>query len=125
MVNRVLQAHFRPEFLNRLDEIVIFHPLTREDLAFIVDIQLQRVKRMLAERRYNLEVSEDAKNYLAEIGYDPDYGARPLKRAIQRELQDPLAMRLLAGDFRPGETIGVERGEQGLEFIPILEGEVL
>jgi ATP-dependent Clp protease ATP-binding subunit ClpB len=124
MVNRVLQAHFRPEFLNRLDEIVIFHPLTREDLAFIVDIQLQRVKRMLAERRNNLEVSEDAKNYLAEIGYDPDYGARPLKRAIQRELQDPLAMRLLAGDFRPGETIGVERGEQGLEFIPILNGEV-
>ena len=125
MVNRILQAHFRPEFINRLDEIIIFHPLTREDLASIVDIQLQRVKRMLAERGYNLDVSKDAKDYLAEIGYDPDYGARPLKRAIQRELQDPLAMRLLAGDFRPGETIGVEKGEQGLEFIPIVEGEVL
>jgi ATP-dependent Clp protease ATP-binding subunit ClpB len=125
MVNRILQAHFRPEFLNRLDEIVIFHPLTREDLASIVDIQLQLVKRMLTERGYNLDVSKDAKAYLAEIGYDPDYGARPLKRAIQREMQDPLAMRLLAGDFRPGETIGVEKGGQGLEFIPIVEGEVL
>jgi ATP-dependent Clp protease ATP-binding subunit ClpB len=115
-VTRVLQAHFRPEFLNRIDEIVVFHSLRREDLARIVDIQLKRVAARLAERGFNLEVSQAAREYLAETGYDPDFGARPLKRAIQRELQDPLALEVLAGAFHEGDTIRVERGPEGLVF---------
>jgi ATP-dependent Clp protease ATP-binding subunit ClpB len=124
-LNRVLQAHFRPEFLNRIDEIVVFHPLTREDLAQIVQIQLKRVEALLQARGYKLEISPEARDYLAETGYDPDFGARPLKRAIQREMQDPLALHLLSGDFHPGETIRVEKGEGGLTFTPVVEGEVL
>jgi ATP-dependent Clp protease ATP-binding subunit ClpB len=125
MINRVLQAHFRPEFLNRVDEIVIFHPLTRQHIAEIVDIQLRRVRDLLAERGYTLEVSEAAREFLAEVGYDPDFGARPLKRAIQRELQDPLALRILSGEFHEGDLIRVDRGEDGLEFSRVLQGEVV
>jgi ATP-dependent Clp protease ATP-binding subunit ClpB len=124
-VNQVLQAHFRPEFLNRIDEIVIFHALTREHLAEIVDIQLRQVSQRLAERGYALEVSEAAREYLADVGYDPDYGARPLKRAIQRELQDPLALRILSGDFQEGDLIRVDRGDEGLEFTQVLQPEVV
>ncbi|MBN1668076.1 MAG: AAA family ATPase, partial [Anaerolineales bacterium] len=113
---RVLQAHFRPEFLNRIDEIVIFHPLTRQHLAAIVDIQLRRVSRLLAEKGHLLEISEAARQFLAEAGYDPDFGARPLKRTIQRALQDPLALKLLSGEFQEGETIHVDRDENGLTF---------
>ena len=116
MITRTLQAHFRPEFLNRIDEIIIFHPLTREDLVQIVDIQLRRVSAMLAAQGHLLDVSQEARTYLAEIGYDADYGARPLKRVIQRELQDPLAIKILDGDFREGDTILVERGKDGLEL---------
>jgi ATP-dependent Clp protease ATP-binding subunit ClpB len=111
--------------LNRIDEIVIFHPLTREHLAEIVDIQLGRVAKLLAERGFTLEVSEAAREYLAEVGYDPDFGARPLKRAIQRELQDALALKLLSGEFHEGEIIRVERGEEGLTFTPVLPAEVI
>ncbi|MFL7870979.1 MAG: AAA family ATPase, partial [Anaerolineales bacterium] len=124
----VLGGHFRPEFLNRLDEIVVFHPLRKEHLAGIVDIQLQRVSRLLAEKGYHLEVTEAAREYLAEVGYDPDFGARPLKRTIQRELQDPLALKILSGEFHEGETIKVERGKEGLTFtvdVPVIEGEVV
>jgi ATP-dependent Clp protease ATP-binding subunit ClpB len=121
----VLQQHFRPEFLNRIDEIVVFHPLTREHLAEIVSIQLRRVAQLLAERGYTLEVSEAAREYLAEVGYDPDFGARPLKRAIQRELQDPLAMKILSGDLHEGETIRVDRAEEGLSFTPVVQAEVI
>jgi ATP-dependent Clp protease ATP-binding subunit ClpB len=127
-ITRVLQAHFRPEFLNRIDEIVLFHPLTRQHLAEIVDIQVRRVAELLASRGYTLEVTEAAREYLAEVGYDPDFGARPLKRAIQRELQDPLALRILSGEFREGDTIRVDRGPEGLTFtaaIPVVEGEVI
>jgi len=127
-ITRILQAHFRPEFLNRIDEIVVFHPLTRQHLSQIVDIQLRRVANLLAEKGYRLEVSEAAREYLAEVGYDPDFGARPLKRAIQRELQDPLALKILAGEFREGDTIQVERGETGLilsQAVPVVEGEVV
>ncbi|MGB7873284.1 MAG: AAA family ATPase, partial [Anaerolineales bacterium] len=123
---RVLQGHFRPEFLNRLDEIVVFHPLRKEHLAGIIDIQLQRVNKLLADKGYHLEVIEAAREYLAEVGYDPDFGARPLKRTIQRELQDPLALKILSGEFHEGETIKVERGEEGLTFTadePVIEGE--
>jgi len=112
----LLQASFKPEFLNRIDEIVLFHPLTRAQLADIVNIQVRRVARLLKERGYTLEVGPVAREYLAEVGYDPDYGARPLKRAIQRELADPLAMDILSGKFHEGDTIEVERGEAGLEF---------
>jgi len=127
-INQVLQNHFRPEFLNRIDEIVVFHPLGREHLAEIVEIQLRRVKKLLADRGYNLQVSAEAREYLAEAGYDPTFGARPLKRAIQRELQDPLALRILAGEFSEGDTILVERGPEGLTFtadVPVVEGEVV
>ena len=125
---RVLQGHFRPEFLNRIDEIVVFHPLRKEHLAGIVDIQLRRVSRLLAEKGYHLEVSVAAREYLAEVGYDPDFGARPLKRTIQRELQDPLALKILSGEFHEGETVRVDRGEGGLTFtadVPVVEGEVV
>ncbi|MFN2196506.1 MAG: ATP-dependent chaperone ClpB [Anaerolineales bacterium] len=115
-VNRVLQAQFRPEFLNRIDEIVVFHHLTREHLAEIVSIQLRRISALLNERGFRLEVSEAAREYLAEVGYDPDFGARPLKRAIQRELQDPLAMEILSGTFQPDDVIHVDRGPDGLVF---------
>ncbi len=115
-VTQVLQAHFRPEFLNRIDEIVIFHALGREHLAGIVDIQLRRVSALLADKGYKMEVTEAAREYLADVGYDPDFGARPLKRTIQRELQDPLALKILAGEFQEGDTIHVERGPEGLTF---------
>ncbi|HEY9076838.1 MAG TPA: ATP-dependent chaperone ClpB [Anaerolineaceae bacterium] len=125
MLNQVLQQHFRPEFLNRIDEIVVFHPLTQEHLAKIVDIQLERVKSLLAARGIKLSITANAREYLAHEGYDPAFGARPLKRAIQRELQDPLAVALLSGEFRPNETIAVDLGNQGLTFTPVIEGEIV
>ena len=127
-INSVLQNHFRPEFLNRIDEVVVFHPLRKEHLAEIVEIQLRRVRQLLAERGYRLEVSDAAKAYIAEEGYDPTFGARPLKRAIQRELQDPLALKILAGEFEEGDTITVDRAPEGLTFsatVPVVEGEVV
>ena len=115
-ITRVLQGHFRPEFLNRIDEIVVFHPLCIEHLRHIVDIQLERVSQRLVDKGYQLDVSASARDYLAEIGYDPDFGARPLKRTIQRELQDPLALKLLSGEFSEGDTIVVEHKDGGLAF---------
>lgn len=123
-LNRILQSHFRPEFLNRIDEIIVFHPLAREHIKQIVDLQLKRLAKLLLEKGYTLEVDEAAKEYLAEVGYDPDFGARPLKRAIQRELQDPLALEVLAGKFHEGDIIKVTRGADGLEFYPVAVGEV-
>jgi ATP-dependent Clp protease ATP-binding subunit ClpB len=124
-INRVLQNHFRPEFLNRIDEIVVFHPLTRDQLTEVVDFQLKRVSKLLGDKGYYLDVSQAAKEYLAEEGYDPAFGARPLKRAIQRELQDPLALKILSGEFRDGDVIEVERGNRGLEFSTAVQGEVV
>jgi ATP-dependent Clp protease ATP-binding subunit ClpB len=124
-VTRVLQTTFRPEFLNRIDEIVVFHALKREQLAEIVTIQLRHLTALLKDRGFNLEVDESARLFLAEVGYDPDYGARPLKRAIQRELQDPLALRILSGDFHPGDTIRVAHGQSGLVFSTIVEGQAV
>jgi ATP-dependent Clp protease ATP-binding subunit ClpB len=115
-VTQVLQAHFRPEFLNRIDEIIIFHALSREDLAQVVEIQLRHVSALLAGRGYRLDISPEARTYLAEVGYNADYGARPLKRAIQHELQDPLAVKILAGEFKEGATINVKPGKEGLKF---------
>jgi ATP-dependent Clp protease ATP-binding subunit ClpB len=107
-INAVLQAHFRPEFLNRVDEIVVFNPLTRTDLAKIVDIQLRRVEELLEDRHLSLRVSDEARQALAEEGYNPDFGARPLKRTIQRQIQDPLALMILSGDFSEGDTVQID-----------------
>jgi len=104
----VLRDHFRPEFLNRVDEIIVFRPLSREQLTTIVDIQLDRLRRRLAERKLGLVLSDGARRLLAERGWDPAYGARPLKRTIQKLIQDPLAMRLLQGEFKDGDTVEVE-----------------
>jgi ATP-dependent Clp protease ATP-binding subunit ClpB len=125
VINRVLHAHFRPEFLNRIDEIVVFHPLDKEHLKEIVDIQLQRVEKLLQDRGFSLEVTLPARQYLADVGYDPDFGARPLKRAIQRELQDPLALEVLSGNMKVGDLIQVDVGKDGLTFTPVVEAEVL
>ncbi|MFM8320429.1 MAG: AAA family ATPase, partial [Chloroflexota bacterium] len=124
-INRVLQSHFRPEFLNRVDEIVVFRPLTRQDISQIVDIQLRRVGSLLSGRGFGLEVSEAAREFLGDVGFDPDFGARPLKRAIQRELQDPLALRILSGEFHEGDLIRVDRGADGLTFTPLVVSEAI
>jgi ATP-dependent Clp protease ATP-binding subunit ClpB len=115
-VVEILKNFFRPEFLNRVDEIVVFKPLTRENLGEIVGIQLQHVSNLLAERGLKLEISPAALTWLADVGYDPEFGARPLKRAIQREVQDPLALKLLSGEYSEGDTIKIDRGETGLSF---------
>jgi len=117
-VNDALRAHFRPEFLNRLDEIVLYHRLDRSELAKIVDIQLGYLVARLARRDLGLSLSDAAKAFLAENGWDPQFGARPLKRAIQRHLEDSLARRVLEGAFSPGEVIYVDRGVDGeLTFV--------
>jgi ATP-dependent Clp protease ATP-binding subunit ClpB len=117
-VDDALRSHFKPEFLNRIDETIVFHQLGREHFHRIVDIQLERVKRLLAERRITIELSDAAKDLLAEKGYDPHYGARPLKRVIQRLLQDPLALRILEGDFPEDSKVRVDAaaGGEALEF---------
>ncbi len=112
----ILKNFFRPEFLNRVDEIVVFKPLTRENLGEIVGIQLQHVSDLLADRGLRLEISPAAKAWLADIGYDPEFGARPLKRAIQREIQDPLAIKLLSGEFSEGDTIKIDQTNTSLSF---------
>lgn len=115
-VSRVLKQHFRPEFINRIDEIVVFHKLDKDMLEKIVKIQLERVNQFIAERGFKLVIEPEAVRYIAEAGYDPEFGARPLKRAIQRELQDPLAIKLLSGEYKPGSTIVASKGSDGLEF---------
>jgi ATP-dependent Clp protease ATP-binding subunit ClpB len=101
----IVRRHFRPEFLNRVDDIVIFHPLTKENIAQIVDIQLRYLDKVLEQRNLRLRLTDSAKKFLAQVGYDPVYGARPLKRAIQMYLQNPLAMEVLQGTVHEGETI--------------------
>jgi ATP-dependent Clp protease ATP-binding subunit ClpB len=101
----VVRGHFRPEFLNRVDEIILFHRLRREDMGEIVDIQLRRLNRLLEDRKIGLSLDSKARQWLAEKGYDPTYGARPLKRVIQKWVQDPLAQMLLAGELPDGSTI--------------------
>jgi ATP-dependent Clp protease ATP-binding subunit ClpB len=117
----VLDQQFRPEFLNRLDEIIIFHSLTREHIGRIVDIQLKRLQHLLAERQVTLELTPEAKLLISDKGYDPVYGARPLKRAIQRYLQDPLAVALLDGQISNGDHVVVEEVDGELHFNPVSE----
>ena len=113
-VMEIVRGHFRPEFLNRLDEIVLFHRLGQSEMAPIVDIQVARVARLLAERKIGITLSEAARAWLGRVGYDPVYGARPLKRAVQRYLQDPLADLILSGGVRDGQTVRAEEGEGAL-----------
>jgi ATP-dependent Clp protease ATP-binding subunit ClpB len=116
LVMAALRQHFRPEFLNRIDEIVIFHGLTKDHLKQIVEIQTRRLRQLLEDRHLGIELTDAAKQLLAEEGYDPTYGARPLKRVIQRQVQDPLALRLLQGDFREGDRVRVDAVNGHLTF---------
>ena len=111
-----LRDHFRPEFLNRIDEIVVFDALGKEQLADIAELQLERLRSRLAERKLSLELTDAAKDVLAEAGWDPTYGARPLKRALQRLVENPLAQRLLEGEFAEGDTIRVDAQNGELVF---------
>ena len=115
-VMEIVRGHFRPEFLNRLDEVILFHRLGANHMAPIVDIQVQRVQKLLKDRKITLALSEEAKAWLGRVGYDPVYGARPLKRAIQRYLQDPLADLLLRGEVPDGSTVKVEEGDGALKL---------
>jgi ATP-dependent Clp protease ATP-binding subunit ClpB len=115
-VMAVVKGHFRPEFLNRLDEIILFHRLKREHMGAIVDIQLGRLQKLLADRKITIEVNEAARNWLADKGYDPAYGARPLKRVIQKNVQDPLAEELLAGRIKDGDTVKLDAVAGTLTF---------
>jgi ATP-dependent Clp protease ATP-binding subunit ClpB len=115
-VMNVVRAHFRPEFLNRVDEIILFHRLKREHMGKIVDIQMQRLAKLLADRKITLVLDDAAKEWLGKKGYDPAYGARPLKRVIQKYVQDPLAEMVLAGKIHDGETVKVSAGKDGLMF---------
>ena len=116
-VMEALRSHFKPEFLNRIDDVVIFHALGEEQIAHILEIQIDQLQQRLADRRLTLELSKDAMEYLARRGYDPQYGARPLKRLIQREVQDPLAMRILEGEFVEGTTIRIDLAEDGEKLL--------
>ncbi len=116
LVMDALRAHFRPEFLNRVDEIIIFDRLTEEDLKKIVEIQLSRLTKRLAQQNITLKLSDSAETLIAREGYDPVYGARPLKRAIQRYLLDPLSMNILEGKFGEGQTIRAEAKNGAIEF---------
>jgi ATP-dependent Clp protease ATP-binding subunit ClpB len=108
-----MRSHFKPEFLNRVDDIIIFRPLGTEQIEHIVELQLRRFEKLLADRKITLEVTPEAKRVLAEEGYDPAFGARPLKRAVQRLIQNPLAMQLLEGRFKEGDRIVATVGPGG------------
>jgi ATP-dependent Clp protease ATP-binding subunit ClpB len=115
-VMRVVGQHFRPEFMNRIDETVVFHPLDQEQIRRIADIQMNRVRARLTERDFGLTITPEALDYLAAAGYDPVYGARPLKRAIQQYVENPLAQAILSGKFSPGDVIKVTLSDSQLAF---------
>ena len=117
-VMEVVRAHFRPEFLNRLDEIILFHRLSAGHMGPIVDIQVARLQKLLEDRKIRIELTAAARAWLGRVGYDPVYGARPLKRAIQKYLQDPLADKILAGEIKDGQSVRVDEGEGSLIIIP-------
>jgi ATP-dependent Clp protease ATP-binding subunit ClpB len=114
----VVRAHFRPEFLNRLDEVILFHRLGAAHMRPIVDIQVGRLQQLLKDRKVRLDLTDGARAWLGRVGYDPVYGARPLKRAVQRYLQDPLADLILKGEVRDGQAVMVDEGEGGLRLTP-------
>jgi ATP-dependent Clp protease ATP-binding subunit ClpB len=117
-VMQVVRANFRPEFLNRVDEVILFHRLKREHMQAIVEIQLKRLRKLLEERKVALELDESALKWLSDKGYDPAYGARPLKRVIQKQVQDPLAEKILSGDIRDGDYVKITAGADRLLFVP-------
>ena len=112
----IVRASFRPEFLNRVDEIILFHRLQKSEMARIVDIQMKRLARLLEERKIAITLEPAARDWLADKGWDPAYGARPLKRAIQKSVQDPLAELILSGRIKDGEKVVITAGKQGLKF---------
>jgi ATP-dependent Clp protease ATP-binding subunit ClpB len=112
-----LRKHFKPEFLNRVDDIVVFRPLGDEQLAHIVDLRLKDLQKLLADRKITLEITDSGRKVIFKAGYDRAYGARPLKRAIQRLVQDPLAVKILDGSVQQGDHVVVTAGKTGLEFI--------
>jgi ATP-dependent Clp protease ATP-binding subunit ClpB len=116
-----VRRHFRPEFINRLDEMIVFHRLKREQMAAIVDIQMARLQALLTERKISIKLDDAARTWLANQGYDPIYGARPLKRVIQRNIQDPLAEEMLAGRVTDGSTVdvGVKGGRVALNGVAV------
>jgi len=124
-VLEIVGTQFRPEFINRLDEIVVFHPLGREQIRAIARLQIRYLQERLAEREMRLEVSDSALDLLGEAGFDPVYGARPLKRAIRTQLENPLAQEILAGRFGPGDGISVEAAGGALAFTPVVEAELV
>jgi ATP-dependent Clp protease ATP-binding subunit ClpB len=111
-----LKRHFRPEFLNRVDSTIIFSSLDEDELAQVVDIQLTRLEKRLAQQHLTLDVDKSARKLIAKEGYDPQFGARPLKRAVQEHLLDPLATKLLEGEFKPGDRVKVSANGDGLVF---------
>jgi ATP-dependent Clp protease ATP-binding subunit ClpB len=117
-VMEVVRAHFRPEFLNRLDEIILFHRLSAGHMGPIVDIQVARLQKLLEDRKIRLDLTDAARAWLGRVGYDPVYGARPLKRAVQKYLQDPLADKILAGEIADGSTVRVDEGDGQLVLSP-------
>ena len=116
-VMEVVRQHFRPEFINRIDDNVVFHALGKEQIREIANIQIQSIQQRLKERNFKLELTTNALDYLASVGYDPVYGARPLKRSLQQLLENPLAENILRGEFIPGDTIFVDRKNDKLEFL--------
>jgi ATP-dependent Clp protease ATP-binding subunit ClpB len=117
----VVRAHFRPEFLNRVDEIILFHRLRREDMGAIVDIQFKRLAKLLEDRKIEVSLDPKGRQWLADKGYDSAYGARPLKRVIQKWVQDPLAQALLAGEISDGQTVKIaaDRGRLTIDGKPV------
>jgi ATP-dependent Clp protease ATP-binding subunit ClpB len=115
-VMSALRKHFRPEFLNRIDDTILFHPLGRSELSEIVGLQIKRIEALLSDQKIALEITPAARNYIAEVGYDPTYGARPLKRAIQRQLQNPIATKILENTFTEGDTILIDLAGDQLDF---------
>jgi ATP-dependent Clp protease ATP-binding subunit ClpB len=115
-VMEALQHHFRPEFLNRIDEVIFFHTLSLAHMTEIIDIQIRSLLKRLEDRKIHVELTDAAKRYLVAEGYDLRYGARPLKRTIQRQVLDPLALRVLQGDFGEGDRVLVDVGDNGIRF---------
>jgi len=116
-VTEAVRAQFKPEFLNRIDELIIFHGLWLKEIKAIVEIQMKRLQKRLSEKRIHLELSEKSKEWIAKEGFDSAYGARPLKRVIQKEIQDKLAIKILEGRFKEGDTVTVDVDEKKGELI--------
>ena len=121
LVLEELRQHLRPEFLNRIDEVIVFRSLGLEEIKQVVDIQAAHLRKRLAEKRITLELTDGAKALLAKEGFDPVFGARPLKRTLQRRVQDPLALKLLEGEIQPGDTVRVDARGDELTFTRVVE----